>query len=397
MPTQTVHQMRSRSTATRRCVWHPCGSRIRSNFAAVAASAAVMLAAPWSSHAQSVSVKRSGTDGSPKRRFAADSFWVRQWERGGPTEDDLLIEPRATKVSGDLVVVLDLGTRDVMGFDANTGQTRFVKAARGTGPGEFKRPHALLRSASGFGVLDAETARISVFSTNGALQWDATVPGAAFAEALCAPSASRVLVKRSGKVDALLLVDSTGKQLATYSLPINVPEDASFAASATLAGPTSDGCIVVPLFGGKWFALGAKGVIAYPLVDPGPEPTIKAKDKVLAREGRDKTISRVEMVSESPVSHVAMVRGDTLIIKATPTKPPLVDIFDYYLLPSGRYVHSRRAFGGGSSMDVGSNGVFYATIITRNDSRLVAMKPSRSPSAPSAAPKPPAAASAKKR
>ncbi|MCC6244426.1 MAG: hypothetical protein IT353_16405 [Gemmatimonadaceae bacterium] len=372
---------------------------MRSTLVTVAVSAAVMLAAPWSSNGQSTSIKTSGTASPPTRRFAADSFWVRQWERGGANEDDLLIEPRATKVSGDLVVVLDLGTREVIGFDANTGQTRFVKAARGTGPGEFKRPHELLRSASGFGVLDAETARISVFSTNGALLWDATVPGAAFAEALCAPNASRVLVKRSGKVDALLLVDSTGKQLATYTLPVNVSEGASFAASAKLAGPTSSGCIVVPLFGRSWFALGAKGFIAYPLIDPGPEPTIKAKDKVLARDGRDKTISRVEMVSESPVSHVAMVRGDTLIIKATPTKPPLVDVFDYYLLPSGRYVHSRRAFGGGSSMDVGSNGVFYATIITRNDSRLVAMKPSRTPTptAPSAAPKSPTAASAKKR
>ena len=199
---------------------------------------------------------------------------------------------------------------------------------------------------------------------------------------MCAPTAAQLLAKRAGVKNALVLIDSTGKPLATYSVPMKLDSFATFPAAARLAGPTSDGCALVPLFGGRWFAVGTKGVTPFPRIDPGPEPTLKQADnKLLAREGKNITIARTEKVVESPVARGAMVRGDTLIVRAVATTPPHEEFYDYYHVPSGRYVHSRRPYDRGAAWAIGADGVFYATLITGSEARVWALTPTNTPPA----------------
>ena len=112
------------------------------------------------------------------RTFAADSFWIRKWLRGGSKEADLLTEPRQVIVAGNTVVVLDEGTREVFAFDIANGQTRLNMKALGEGPGEFRRPARIVQTATGFAVLDHATARLTAFDSLGRMQWDAPLVGA---------------------------------------------------------------------------------------------------------------------------------------------------------------------------------------------------------------------------
>src|SRR5690606_27457668 len=84
------------------------------------------------------------------RRFAADSFWVSAWQRGYAKESDLVVEPRELAIVGNRLVVLDAGTREVLVLDGTNGNLLRRLEARGSGPGEFKRPTSLAPLANAF-------------------------------------------------------------------------------------------------------------------------------------------------------------------------------------------------------------------------------------------------------
>jgi hypothetical protein len=323
------------------------------------------------------------------RTFRADSFWVHRWVRGGETEEELLIEPRGIAFARGVVTVLDLGTRELHALDAATGKTLFVKQAKGSGPGEFKRPAVLLQHADHFGVLDHETARLSVFTARGVLAWDAPVERAFDVEALCALPGARVLLKTSGFGQSLVQIDSTGRVLGRYAVPNANPnanpgatpsESApSFTASAKLTGPIlGDHCAIVPIFGANWYTIDARGsVTTHTYVEPGDAPVITVSTTVLEKDGRDEIRRATQTTNTSPIASAALHRGDTLIVIAGKSKRDAGRVLDYYVLPSGRYVYSRRLPMSYTSLTVAPNGVFFGTVIGPDWSAVTAFEPSR--------------------
>lgn len=331
--------------------------------------------------ASGVSAQSPQATVSSSRTFRADSFWVHRWIRGGEDEEDLLIEPRGIAFARGVVAVLDLGTRELHALDASTGKTLFSKQAKGSGPGEFKRPALLLRDEDHFGVLDHETARLSVFTTRGVLAWDAPVESAFDVEAGCALPGARFLLKTSGFGKSLMLVDSAGRALGRYSVPraaagASAP---SFTESAKLTGPIrGDRCAIVPIFGANWFAIDARGsVTTHTYVEPGDAPVITVSTTVLEKNGRDEIRRATQTTNTSPVASAALHRGDTLIVIAGKSKRDAGRVLDYYVLPSGKYVYSRRLPMSYTSLTVAPNGVFFGTVIGPDWSMVTAFEPSR--------------------
>jgi len=326
------------------------------------------------------------------RSFRADSFWVQHWVRGGEDEDDLLIEPRAIAVAGSVITVLDLGSREVLGLDLTSGKTLFTKAARGAGPGEFKRPAMLVRAPQQFGVLDHETARLSMFSSSGSLVWDAPVANIFDVESACALSGARVMLKTRGFEQSLSILDSTGKHMGTYSVPRTDPkaEMPPFTEAAALAGPMrGDHCAVVPMFGARWFVVDARGAItARAYVEPGETPVIQVASTLLEKQGRGGILRATQTTTTSPIASGALHRGDTLIVIGGKSPKDQGRVLDYYAVHDGRYVYSRRLPMSFTSLTIAPNGVLFGTVIGPDWSAVVALEPSRT--APPAKAKAPA-------
>jgi len=318
---------------------------------------------------------------TPIRTFRADSFWVQRWSRGGETEDELLIEPRGIAVARGTVTVLDLGTREVLAMHASTGKSLFTMQARGAGPGEFKRPALLLRAADQFGVLDHETARLSMFTARGALAWDAPVENAFDVEAGCVLPGARVLLKSGGFEKSLVLADSAGNVLGRYSLrrtdPAVVPPP--FIESAHMSGPINgDRCAIVPIFGASWYAIDARGAVtAHRYIEPGDAPVVRVSTTVLEKDGRDEIRRATQTTNAIPIARGALHRGDTLIVLGGTSRGEAGRVLDYYVLPSGRYVYSRRLPLSYTSLTVAPDGMFYGTFIGPDWSMVTAFEPSR--------------------
>ena len=192
---------------------------------------ALVVTTPISSTA--VQAQRSSTT----RRFHADSFYIREWVRGGTKDPDLLVEPRGIAITNQVVVVLDAGTREVHAFDVTSGAKRFVLKATGEGPGEFKQPIQVAATARHVGVLDAATSRLTVYSDSGRFLWTTIVPDGPAVEAMCLLPRGRIRVKYLGATRALALIDSSGKTLTRTSLPVATARQTapSFANAAYIA------------------------------------------------------------------------------------------------------------------------------------------------------------------
>ena len=323
----------------------------------------------------------SRSKGPPdQRRFQTDSFWVRLWRRGGKDEPELFVEPRHLTTFGNLVAVLDLGTREVIAFDRDSGRTQFTMSARGEGPGEFKRPALLVSDGASFGVIDHATSRLSMYDTRGTLRWDAPLPDAANLESACLLSGARVLMKVAGIEKAIRVVDSTGRTIAQRTLDgydRDHPPPA-FAASARLSGPLAgDRCALVPSFGSTWYTTNAVGtMMAHPYIEAGAEAVVRVATNTLDKNWRSEVRKETQTSTVSPIARGALHIGDTLIVQAGATQRAPYRLLDYYL-PSGRYLYSRVLPIAFVALAVGANGTFYGAAIDDEVSWIVAFRPTR--------------------
>ncbi|MBL0172784.1 MAG: hypothetical protein IPP90_19160 [Gemmatimonadaceae bacterium] len=326
-------------------------------------------------HAQSTSSPREG------RRFRADSFWVRSWVRGGPVEPELFVEPRQLRVADGVVFVLDLGTREVIAMDVDSGRTRFSLSARGEGPGEFKRPALLVGNGSQFGVLDHATSRLTLFGANGAMMRNFPIPDAANVESACVLSGGHVLVKATGVREAVRLIDSVGRVQFKHSLPVADPNivPPTFLMSANYAGPTADDrCALVPLYGRRWFTVDTRGLLVpHPFIEPGADPTARVDTKALDKSWRGEMRRQIQTSTMSPISRGALQVGDTLLVPAGATRRSPHRLLDYYLISSGRYLFSRRLPTTFTALAVGPNGTFFGAVIGDETSWVIALRPAK--------------------
>ena len=324
------------------------------------------------------------------RRFVADSFWTRTWYRGGTKDPELFTEPRQVVTVNDLVVVLDVGLREVSGFDAKSGAQRFTLTARGEGPGEFRRPALLVSTENGFAVLDHATSRLTAFDATGRMTWDTPITGAAGIEGLCLAPAGRILAKHMGGLKSLISMDSSGRTSATRSLPWRDPGEKSLAMSGFLAGPDSRGnCVLARRFGSEWLLITPTGATTKrPYVSAHPEATIVVKNTAKQRIGNEGSFTRTQFNSVDAAVSNLMLRGDTAIMRGGPAERGGYQLLDYYSLPTGRYIHSRRLPTIFITTAIGADGAFYGTNIGEESGALVAFRPSATRPLPTPKPSP---------
>ena len=320
------------------------------------------------------------------RRFPADSAWAYHWVVGRDPHTELFIEPRQLVVSGGMVVVFDAGSREVHLLEAASGRPTRRLEARGTGPGEFRRPTLLLGTPDGFAILDQATARVTAFTLGGRVRWDAQIPDAARLAGACIPAGGRLLLSYRRAAPSLLTVDTAGRTVATSghtgTIPwqIRRPTAPDFAHEHHLSGAGPDGrCALVPIFGGEWALTGPAGgrPTVYPLIEPGELPRIRQSRRILERTATHVIVEGAEISSTRPVASGAMRRGDTVIVVATSATAPNRRLLDYYDASSGRYLHSRWLPALFAAVTIGPDGTFYAAHIGERTQVVVALRPTR--------------------
>ena len=321
-----------------------------------------------------------------QRRFAADSFWVGVWQRGYTEEPDLVVEPRDLAVVGNRLIVLDAGTREVLVVDATTGKLLRKLEARGSGPGEFKRPGTITAMTRGFGILDQENQRFSALSLDGKLLWDAPAPG--LSAVACAHSPTAVTWKTGGVRNAVVVVDSSGRTTATRSLPWTQQGREELSTSAVAAGPSNTGtCVFARRYGNDFVLMTASGAQSnHKYIENVPEPQVVVQRTTLERSGNSSVVQQTERTNAVSSALRAMVVRDTLIVLFAGATNDKYRLLDYYHLPSGQYVYSRRLRAPAVAI-ASSNGVFFVSEIMEEYAGFFALKPSYTkPSAPKKAP-----------
>ncbi len=313
--------------------------------------------------------------GATNRQFRADSFYIREWVRGGSKEPDLLVEPREIATTQHVVVVLDLGTREVHALDLETGATRFVLKASGEGPGEFRQPIRIATTLQLIGVLDAATSRLTIFSDAGRFLWTTPIASGAAVESMCLLPRGVLRVKYMGAENAIATIDSSGTVLSRTSLPVrrellNAP---SFANSAFIAdGCTNTAMAVAPFFGGVWYSVAPNGSAKqFPYREAGREAVVTTKLKRRERVGSNQIVQFSMTTDVDPITRGAQQHGDTIIIEAGITKRVPSALLDYYRAATGEYLYSRRLPFTPNGLVFSAGGQLYLSTIGTETSAIV--------------------------
>ena len=311
------------------------------------------------------------------RRFHPDSFYIREWVRGGSKEPDFLVEPRQLAVTQNAVIVLDLGTREVHALDLKSGAKRFVLNATGEGPGEFKRPMHIATTAQLVGVLDAATSRLTVYSDSGRYLWTTRVPDGPMVETMCLLPRGILRVKYLGAVKAIAMIDSSGRTMSRTSLPVvtALEKAPSFANSAYIAdGCAGESMAVAPFFGSSWYSIAATGVAKrYPYIESAPDAVVTTKQRQLEKTATHVTTQTTMTTEVNPIARGAMQRGDTVIIEAGATKIHPHQLLDYYRASDGAYLYSRRLPFIPTALAITPDGRILATLVGTETSLVVAL------------------------
>ncbi len=309
------------------------------------------------------------------RRFRTDSFYIREWIRGGAKEPDVFVEPREIAVTQNAVIVLDAGTREVHALDLRNGSKRFLLKASGEGPGEFKRPTHIATTAHLVGVLDQATSRITVYSDSGRYLWTTSVPDGPSVEAMCMLPRGLVRVKYLGAVSALATIDSTGRVLSRSSLPVSpeLQKAPTFANSAFIADGCADGVMTIaPSFGASWYRVTTSGATKrFAYVEAGRDAVVSQRQLTLDRT-RAATAERIiQATGVNAIARGAMQRGDTIIVEAGATNRLPYELLDYYRASDGAYLYSRHLPFTPSALAITPDGQLVAAVIGNETSSIV--------------------------
>lgn len=316
------------------------------------------------------------------RTFPEDSLWRRVFLVGAEKESDTFVEPRQLAVSSGVVVVLDMGTREVRGFDATTGKSRFVLKATGNGPGEFKRPSLLIPTPWGFAIVDQSSARLTGYRSDGKMHWDIVLPDLFSVSDICIDAVGRINLAYERADSSIVTMDTAGRRLSTTHVPWQPRRSntASFAHRSFLSKADTEGaCALVRFFGGDWAWVDAprRSATLHPLIERGDEPVVKVTERVRERSLSSVTVEVPETSESLPIARSIALRGDSILVFGADTKRDKLRLIDYYDRATGRYLNSRRLPMIMTAVAVGDNGVFYGTVISENTQALVAFRPER--------------------
>lgn len=318
----------------------------------------------------------------PARSFASDSLWRRVFLVGAEKGSDTFVEPRQLAVSSGVVVVLDMGTREVRGFDASTGKPRFLLKATGSGPGEFKRPSLLVPTPWGFAIVDQSTARLTGYRASGALQWDIVLPDLFSVSDICVDTDGQIHLAYERSDSSIVTLDTAGRRHPTTHVEWRPrrTNDGSFAHRAFLSKADGHGsCALVRYFGGDWAWVdpSARTASLHSLIERGEEPVVKVTERIRERSLTRVTVEVPETSESLPIARGIALRGDTVIVFGAETKKDKLRLIDYYDRATGRYLVSRRLPMILTTVTIGDDGTFYGLLISENTQALVAFRPER--------------------
>ena len=109
------------------------------------------------------------------------------------------------------------------------------------------------------------------------------------------------------------------------------------------------------------------------------EPEIEVKRATVERVGTDRIVQETQTFKGTAAAMRAMVVQDTLIVLFSGATNYKYRLLDYYHLPSGRYIHSRKLRAPAVSVATGPNGWFYVAEILDDFSGFFAQRPSMTP------------------
>ena len=331
-----------------------------------------------------------------ERRFAPDSLWRNVWAVGGDPKSDTYVEPRQIVTTGDIVVVLDDGTREVRGLDARTGAERFVLKPTGQGPGEFRRPTRLTATPAGFAIIDQADARFTLFDRRGKFVWTTVLADVFTINGLCVRATpnggTRIVATQARHDSSIVEFDTTGKRTSIRTVPWKelVPKAVAFAYVHFASNTSAAGdCAIAPIFGAEWAFIPAVGTpTPHRVVEPGPQPVIAVSERVLERTLSKVTVKGSQQSDTPQIARGAMLIGDTIIINASQTKQYAYRLLDYYLATTGEYLYSRKLPFTVNGCTIGADGTIYITRIQVESQIIMAMKPATLAEATASARKP---------
>ncbi len=350
----------------------------------------LFLIAPVNSPAQ-----RAPSKLEPER-IIKNVEWEIVWARGFSVHPDLFIQPRSIVLSGDHVVVLDEGTREITMIDRRSSSLiAGIEATRGSGPGEVRSPSMLSPFPGGVAVYDPGNARVSAFNMSGKLLWDAQVAGTI--EGLCIQGDATFSVVGSNK-SKFQVMDTSGAVISSETLPWIKATEPGVAQSVKVAGPLPGGeCVVTRSFGSQFGVAKPIGrapvnnaraantqknnaptsvaITMHNYIETVAEPVVKKTARELSGDSKEKTTQVVSTTSTAPSAGGVATVGDTAIVRFIGNTGYATFLLDYYHMPDGKYLFSTLLPPGVIALTASGEGIYYATMITETMAGVLAMKP----------------------
>lgn len=258
------------------------------------------------------------------------------WTRLDP-DGSSLGNPNWVMLRNGRVFLTDWDAPAVLALDARTGATLWRYAKEGSGPGEFRHPGMVFWHPRGIGIVDNHTARLYLFSDDGRLLAEQTVPHGLSVDDVCSLEDGTMIVAVTVLRGPSLFRTRFGQSTAE---PFRFPFDTARAHPLHLAV----GLASTPS--------GANGCFAARKLTAGMAMLSKAGPGVprafveSPRQRPFKDPAQIRDTSDLPIPFAlrAGVNGDTAFVWFGGTSCHSRCI-DFYSLPDLRYLHTIRLKG----------------------------------------------------
>jgi hypothetical protein len=153
-----------------------------------------------------------------------------QWESHFGESDTVLVAPAKIASTAQMIAVLDMGARRVVGLDRSTGRHAWTYAKNGSGPAELKEPADIGVDPDGdFYVIDGANGKVVWLGSDGQFIGESTSGEMTSVRSSCMMQDRRLLVFQLSVGTPIVLISKDGKKVGATNVPW---------ASTVSAGPS---------------------------------------------------------------------------------------------------------------------------------------------------------------
>jgi hypothetical protein len=264
------------------------------------------------------------------RRFAqepVDTTWA------SALPDSLLVSPAFLAVDATQAYLSDPGARAVHAFDLRTGQRRWTTPIGGE---TVPRSIAGLREG-GVAIADERSGAVVLLDPTGRERGRVTSPDVHYAASVCELPDRAFLLAGVNHTAGLAVLERTGRVRRAVTLPWPDLHEA-LTASAWLTA-SRDGCVAALTYGRGFAAFVGDG-FARPAryVEYFDVPSVVHE----VRRARDSVITTTQVAAHRVAATDVAADDSLLAVSFEGETGDRAHVVDYYALPDGRYVESRR-------------------------------------------------------